>query len=137
MVGESPQGSQWESNSFATSRDDHRIGCVQHRLGGTWNSQKTGGQLSARESRLRISAKELLAAFLSLQTFAKDKTGIHVCLRIDNLTAVYYISEMGATHSRELMEVTTQVWEWSIHRNIMILAEDLPGKLNTTADHES
>ena len=34
MVGESPQGSQWESNSFATSRDDHRIGCVQHRLGG-------------------------------------------------------------------------------------------------------
>ena len=35
MVGRSPQGSQWESNSFATSRDDYRIGCVQHRLGGT------------------------------------------------------------------------------------------------------
>ena len=105
--------------------------------GAHWNNQKTGGQWSARESRLHINAKELLAAFLSLQTFAKDKTGIHVRLRLDNLTAVYYINKMGGTHSRELMEITAQVWEWSIPRNIMISAEHLPGKLNTTADHES
>ena len=44
------------------------------------NSQKTGGQWSASEFRLHINAKELLAAFLSLQTFAKVKTGIHVRL---------------------------------------------------------
>ena len=105
--------------------------------GAHWNNQKTGGQWSARESRLHINAKELLAAFLSLQTFAKDKTGIHVRLRLDNLTAVYYINKMGGTHSRELMEITAQVWEWSIPRNIMISAEHLPGRLNTTADHES
>lgn len=79
--------------------------------GAHWNNQKTGGQWSARESWLHINAKELLAAFLSLQTFAKDKTGIHVCLRLDNLTAVYYINKMGGTHSRELMEITAQVWE--------------------------
>ena len=105
--------------------------------GAHWNNQKTGGQWSARESRLHINAKELLAAFLSLQTFAKDKTGIHVRLRLDNLTAVYYINKMGGTHSRELMEITAQVWEWSIPRNIMISAEHLPGKLNTTVDRES
>ena len=105
--------------------------------GAHWNNQKTGHQWSAWESRLHINAKELLAAFLSLLTFAKDKTGIHVCLRTDNLTAVYYINKMGGTHSRELMEITAQVWEQSIHRNIMISAKHLPGKLNTMADHES
>ena len=35
MVSEPPQGSQWKSYSFATSRDDYRIRCFQHRLGGT------------------------------------------------------------------------------------------------------
>ena len=105
--------------------------------GAHWNDQKTGGQWSASEFRLHINAKELLAAFLSLQTFAKDKTGIHVRLKIDNLTAVYYINKMGGTHSRGLMEITAQIWEWSIQRNIVISAEHLPGKLNTTADQES
>ena len=100
--------------------------------GAHWNNQKTGGQLSAWESRLHINAKELLAAFLSLQTFAKDKTGIHVRLRLDNLHQQdgwhsfqgvdgNYSSSMGMEHTQE-------------HN---ISAEHLPGKLNTTADHES
>ena len=91
--------------------------------GAHWNDQKTGGQWSASEFRLHINAKELLAAFLSLQTFAKDKTGIHVCLKIDNLTAVYYINKMGGTHSRGLMEITAQIWECSIQTKIMISAK--------------
>ena len=137
MVGEPPQGSQWKSYSFATSRDDYRIGCLQHRLVGTLEQSKTGSQWSALVFRLHINAKELLAAILSLQTFARDKTGIHVRLKIDDLTAVYYINKMGSTHSRGLMEITAQIWEWSIQRNIVISAEHLPGRLNTTADQES
>ena len=35
------------------------------------------------------------------------------------------------------MEITAQIWEWSIQRNTVISAEHLPGKLNTTADWES
>ena len=35
------------------------------------------------------------------------------------------------------MEITAQIWEWSIRKNIKISAEHVPGKLNTTADHES
>ena len=73
----------------------YRIGCFQHRLGAQWNNQKTGGQWSASESRLHINAKELLAAFLFLHTFAKDKTGIHVHLKMDNLTADGWYSFQG------------------------------------------
>ena len=38
----------------------------------------TRGQWSAKESKLHINCKEMLAAFLALQTFAKDKKETHV-----------------------------------------------------------
>ena len=53
--------------------------------------------------------------------------GIHVRLKIDNLTAVYYINKMGGTHSRG----------FGAYRGTVISAEHLPGKLNTMADQES
>ena len=75
--------------------------------GACWNNQKTGGHWSFQESQLHINAKELLAAFLALQTFIGNREGIHVFLKIDNImTAVYYISRMGGTHSIKLMEIT-------------------------------
>ena len=35
------------------------------------------------------------------------------------------------------MEIAAQIWDWSIRRNIVILAEHLPSKPNKTADQES
>lgn len=105
--------------------------------GARWNDQRTGGRWTAEESKLHINAKELLAAFLALRTFARHRQRIHVHLKIDNATAVYYINRMGGTHSRALMELAAEMWEWSLCRNIVITAEHLPGRLNTVADQES
>lgn len=59
------------------------------------NNSRTGGQWSTQESRCHINVKELHAAFLGLQTFAASSTGVHIHLKIDNTTAVYYINHMG------------------------------------------
>ena len=73
--------------------------------GAHWNHQKTGGQWSASESQLHINAKELLAELLSLHTFPKEKTGIHV-FEMDKVTAVYYINKMGGTHFWGLLKIS-------------------------------
>lgn len=41
--------------------------------GATWDTQSTGGCWSPVEQSYHINAKELLAAFLALQSFAKSK----------------------------------------------------------------
>ena len=101
------------------------------------NNLATGGQWSALETNLHINAKELLAAFLALMTFARDKADTHIRLKIDNITAVYFINRRGGTHSKILMDITSQMWGWCMERKIYISAEHLPGRLNTVADQES
>ena len=71
-----------------------------------------------QESLLHINAKELLDAFLGLKTFVGNKKGIHVYLEIDSMSAVYYINKMGGMYSQQLMEIMTQVWNWSLEREI-------------------
>ena len=60
--------------------------------GACYEGLTTRGQWSREESRLHINCKELLAAFLAVQTFAKNKRRMHIRLRVDNTTAMYYIN---------------------------------------------
>ena len=98
---------------------------------------RTRGQWSQSETQLHINCKEMLAALLALQTFARDLKGVHVRLRVDNTTAVCYINRMGGTHSPLMMELTHKIWNWSLERKILLSAEHLPGKQNQIADLES
>ena len=54
--------------------------------------QRTGGPWSQQECSMHINCLELLAATLAVKTFAKAKTAMSILLRIDNTTAVAYIS---------------------------------------------
>jgi len=42
---------------------------------------------------------ELLAATLAVRSFAKEKSGIKILLKLDNTIAVAYINRMGRTTS--------------------------------------
>ena len=98
---------------------------------------KTRGQWSSEESTLHINCKEMLAAFLALQTFAKGNKKIHVQLKVENTTTMYHINRMGGTHSQRMTKLTHILWYWSLGRMILLSAEHLPGKLNQVADLES
>ena len=97
----------------------------------------TGGQWSFVEAQQHINYLELYAAFLGLQTFAKNKCHMHIRLRLDNTTGVSVINHMGTSHSDECNKLCKTMWEWCIKRHIWISAAHLPGSLNTTADTES
>ena len=97
----------------------------------------TGGQWSFVEAQQHINYLELYAAFLGLQTFAKNKYQMHIRLRLDNTTGVSVINHMGTRHSDQCNKLCKTIWEWCIQRHIWISAAHLPGSLNTVADTES
>ena len=96
----------------------------------------TGGDWSAEEAESHINVLELKAAFLTLQTFCTDFRRCHVRLMMDNTTAIACINKMESTSS-ELFEVTKQVYEWAIPREITLSAAHIPGVENVVADRES
>jgi len=63
--------------------------------GATCNGVRTRGPWPPTEQSLHINCLELLAATLAVQTFAKEKSGISIILRLDNSTAVAYIKRGG------------------------------------------
>ena len=100
-------------------------------------SQRTNGRWSVSERTQHINVLELKAAFLALKSFLKKQSHKVVCLRMDNTTAVAHVNNKGGTHSPCLLALTLELWQWCLERNIMISAQQVPGKLNTIADSES
>ena len=66
-----------------------------------------------------------------------DARGIHIQLKLDNLTAVAYINKMGGTHSHECNQVAQQIWDWAVERGIWLSAAYIPGESNVVADFHS
>lgn len=62
--------------------------------GGVINELSTGGPL-AEEKTFYINYIEILACFLTLQTFFSDLRDCHIKAMIDNTTANSYINNMG------------------------------------------
>ena len=98
---------------------------------------QTGGRWSMNEASNHINYLELLAAFLALQCFAKQKHNTTILLKMDNVTAVTYINKMGGTQSEGLCLLALTIWNWCLQQNIFLIAEYLPGGENTVADEES
>ena len=105
--------------------------------GATCEGKLTRGPWSPQEQTLHINCLELLAATLAIQTFAKERSGISVLLRIDNTTAVAYINRKGGTVSPTLSHLEKTMWLWCMERNISLKAQHLPGVMNSIADRES
>ncbi|KZS19753.1 Uncharacterized protein APZ42_013720, partial [Daphnia magna] len=72
-----------------------------------------------------------MAAFNSIQAFARHLSHATIRIFLDNKTAVCYINKNGGTRSRKLNNIACEC------RNIRIEACFLPGSLNIIADRES
>ena len=70
--------------------------------GTTCDGQPAQGQWSTLEVSHHINYLELLAAFYALQTFAVNAQNLHVQLKLDNSTAISYLSNMGGSKSDSL-----------------------------------
>ena len=96
--------------------------CEHGRTGGHWNST---------EVAVSINALELKAGLFALKVFASDKCSLHVCLMMDNTTAVEYVNKMGTSHSDTCHNISKQIWEFCITRNLWISAAYVPGVENS------
>ena len=105
--------------------------------GARQGEMQTGGCWSVNEASNHINYLELLALFLALQCFAKQKHNTTILLKMDNVTAVTYINKMGGTQSEGLCHLALTIWNWCLQQNIFLIAEYLPGEENTVADEES
>lgn len=97
----------------------------------------TQGLWSQEELKLHVNALEMKAAFFVLKAFTKERKMLHVHLRVDNTTTAAYINKMGGTRSQTMIEITKELWNFCLEKQITLTAEYLPGRNNQVADRES
>ena len=97
--------------------------------------QVTGGNWSIEERGKHINYLELLAAWLTIQSFCKNLKNEHIKILCDNTTAVAYLNNMGGTKF-SCHSVARQIWLWCYKNNNWVTAAHLPGKDNVTADKQ-
>ena len=62
---------------------------------GTEQVTEIGGRWNCMKNECHINSLELQAAFFFLKAFCKNKTRLHLLLKLDNTTAVSYINQKG------------------------------------------
>lgn len=92
--------------------------------GGVINELSTGGPL-AEEKTFYINYIEILACFLTLQTFFSDLRDCHIKAMIDNTTANSYINNMGG-RTTTCNSVTRKLWLLCIERKLWVTAAHIP-----------
>ena len=95
------------------------------------------GRWNCMENKCHINSLELQAAFLCLKAFCKNKTRLHVLLKLDNTTAVAYINKKGGTISASCNKLAKKICNWAKGQDIWITASHVPRVKNTTADLRS
>ena len=129
----------WNGRSLATPEESLWIQTDASKMGWGAHCQegRTGGPWTLEEAEFHINYLELLAAFLAIQTFVRDKTNVTIYIQIDSVTALTYINKKGGTRSPSLTQLAKELWTWCMERKISLVAEHIPGRENTIADAES
>ncbi|XP_056429491.1 uncharacterized protein LOC130368972 [Hyla sarda] len=105
--------------------------------GARCGSSSMGGKWSPEESQWHINCLELLAGFFAVKCFASHKSNCCILLRMDNISAVRYINHLGGTRSKMLADIAKDCWLFCLQKNIVLVAEYLPGVSNSVADWNS
>ena len=98
---------------------------------------RTGGLWSEAKCHRHINYLELLAVTFAVKAFTKKKKNLHILLKMDNRTAVFYVNRMGGTWSHLMSQLAIQLWQWCLEKNLSLSAVHLPGASNCVADDES
>ncbi|KAJ7345417.1 hypothetical protein JRQ81_001367 [Phrynocephalus forsythii] len=99
------------------------------------NGLRTHGLWTNKQKTHQINYLELLTVFNTLRSFEFTLTSRMVQVVTDNTTALYYINKQGGTHSRTLLAITLELWEWGYRRNIFPVAVYIATHDNVLADH--
>jgi len=101
------------------------------------NGVSTGGRWSRAERGQHINQLEMLAVFLALKAFCKDRANCTVRVKSDNSTVVSYINRRGGTRSPALSNLALSLWDYCVERSILLSADHVAGVTNVRADFRS
>ena len=106
--------------------------------GSVCNGVTTQGMWNNKERSRHINALELLAAMFAVKSFTKGRKK-HSCTYEGGQQHHSSSNKQdGGTRSHVLiLNMTKDLWQYSLLNGITLTAEHLPGVLNTTADRES
>ena len=105
--------------------------------GASTGTKSTNGQWNDLEKELQINCLELYAVLYGLRSLCADLAHVHVRVRVDNMTAVHYISNMGGVRSVRCNRIAKRIWLWCMHNNIWLSVAFIKGKDNVEADRLS
>ena len=91
----------------------------------------TNGRWNYQESQHGINYLELLAIFYALQAFYNECRDVHIEIQSDSVSAITYVNNFGGMNSIAMDDLSKQIWEWCLCRNIYISAIHVPGSLNS------
>jgi len=77
--------------------------------GAVCSGTQIGGLWLEAEHQHHIKYLELLAATIAVKAFTRDKKNLHVLLKMDNRTAVFYVNRMGGTRSHLMNQLAIQL----------------------------
>ena len=112
-------------------------GCFHDGWGACYQEERTGGPWTTKEVEFHINYLELLAAFLAIKTFVRQRSNLTIYIQLDSVTAQMYINKKGGTRSPPLSQLAKEMWMWCMKRDISLVADHIPGKENIVADTES
>ena len=110
MVGQLHVQMEWENSPEERDRFDNKVRCLSDGLG---SSLRGTNNRKAMDGGGESDAHKLFGApgsKVALQTFTKGKTSITVLLRLDNMSAVAYINNLGGTVSPRLVALARDLW---------------------------
>lgn len=98
----------------------------------------TQGLWTETEKLMHINYLELKAIHLGLQSLMHSITDTHILhlIRSDNTTAVSCINNKGSSKS-VLDNLSKEIWQWAIDRNIWLSCANIAGTDNVKADELS
>lgn len=106
-------------------------------MGAVFGDKNFSKSWSSVEEKFHINYLELLAIYLALKFFFKEKHNVHIGVKCDNTTAIAYVNNMGGMISQDMDYLARNIWEWCFKRNIWVTCQYLPGKSNELADYFS
>lgn len=92
------------------------------------------GRWNLKERKFSINYLELLAVFYALQSLYSLIRNAHIAVQSDNVSAVWYINDMGGMTSVDMDHLASDIWNWCLSRDIMLSASYVPGVSNVRAD---
>ena len=106
---------------------------------GAWSShgETVFGGWSDVESDEHINVLELRAVIFAFQCLFRLTYNSSILVRSDNTSVVAYINKQGGTCSKLLCDLSLELWEFCIRRNITISATHISGLSNGKADELS